>query len=318
MKNKITKSICSLIILFGGFFNGTWAQSSQDATALSFAPQKGEMMFSLRFGKAIDYADLKYSEISQYNQSVTIIEQPYAATDRYTDMNTKNNGNLKVNSVGLEFKYFFTPQIAAKVNGSGIISSSPSQDYIEGMYNGSQSYTPASHYSTDDPSGYPNDDIIDDIEMESDNSRPFTPGIDLSTYEDIEGETRMQFNVDLGVDYYFKTKVERINPYAGMEFNYLYARAEYSTGYEGFDELGNVILSAGPRLGEVYGFGGSALAGIDYYITQGLFLGVEVKAFSYMYNAKRIFFQEGTEAYDACTHNTMICDQLTFKLGFKF
>lgn len=298
MKNNITKGLCALAILLGGFFTATMAQSLQEDSLTEeyasqeelasrlFAPQKGEMMFSLRFGKAIEYADLQYGEINQYNQAVTVIGQPYAVTDRYTDANLDNNGNLKVNNIGLEFKYFITPQIAARVGGSGMISSSPSQDYIEGVY---------------------------------DDSKPFVTGLDVSSYEDIEGETRMQFNFDLGADYYFNTKLERLFPYAGAEFNFLYARAEYATGYEGLDPVtGGVILSAGPRLGEVYGLGASAVAGLDYYITEGVFLGFEVKAASYMYNAKRIFFQEGTEAYDANTYNTTICDQFTFKLGVKF
>ncbi len=284
MKNKITTSLCSLAILLGGFFTGAMAQSPEGDT-MSFAPQKGEMMFSLRFGKAIDYSDLQYGEISQYNQVATVIDQPYAVTDRYTDKNVNNNGNLKVNSVGIEFKYFITTEIAARIAGSGMISSSPSQDYIEGVY---------------------------------DDSRSFMPGVDLSSYDDIEGETRMQFNFDLGADYYFKTKLDRLHPYAGAEFNFLYARAEYATAYEGLDNSGNVILSAGPRLGEVYGLGGSIVTGLDYYIVQGVFLGVELKTASYMYNAKKIFFQEGVEAYDANTYNTTFCDQFTFKLGFKF
>lgn len=285
MKNILTRGLCSLAMLLGGFFVGALAQSSQDNSAVSFGPQKGEMMFSLRFGKTIDYADLQYNEISQYDQALTVIGQPYAVTDRYTDMDLDNNGNLKTNSVGLEFKYFITSNIAARISGSGMMSSSPSQDYTEGLY---------------------------------DNSRPFMPGVDLSSYDDIEGETRMQYNFDLGADYYFKTKYERLLPYVGAEFNFLYARAEYATAYEGYDNTGNVILSAGPRLGEVYGLGASAVTGLDYYIVQGVFVGVEVKAVSYMYNAKRIFFQEGVEAYDASTYNTSFCDKFTFKLGFKF
>ena len=286
MKNKITKCLCSLAILLGGFFYGAMAQSPEgEAVSMSFAPQKGEMMLSLRFGRAIDYADLQYGEISQYNQASTAIAHPSAVTDRYTDMNLDNNGNLKVNSVGVEFKYFITSQIAARVGGSGLISSSPSQDYIEGVYS---------------------------------NTGSFTPGVDLSSYDDIEGETRMQFDFNLGADYYFKTKLERLHPYAGAEFNFLYARAEYATAYEGLDNSGNVILSAGPRLGEVCGIGSSVVAGLDYYIVEGLFVGVEMKAASFMYNAKCIYFQEGMEAYDANTYNTTFCDQFTFKIGFKF
>ena len=69
---------------------------------------------------------------------------------------------------------------------------------------------------------------------------------------------------------------------------------------------------------ENYGLGGSVVGGVDYYVAEGLFLGMEIKAFSYMYSVNRIFPQPGMEGGDADNHHIGIFSNPMFKIGFKF
>ena len=64
---------------------------------------------------------------------------------------------------------------------------------------------------------------------------------------------------------------------------------EIFDGFRGFDKDAGVIPTYDNRLGEIYGVGGSLVGGFDYYFAEGLFLGIEIKAASYMYNVKEIY-----------------------------
>jgi len=267
---------------------------SNMAIAQEYAPQAGDKIVSLRLGRAVDYGDVNFYEINRGTQSSsTSISQPYSATNYQT--------NSVVNAIGVEAKYFVTSQIAVRFAGSGIISSSPSRDAVQGV---------------SDPTGVN------------------YPGTTLPSYVMLEGKTTKQFHIDLGADYYFTTKIARLQPYAGIQLNSIYGQMEIFDGFRGVyqqdqgkwidgeyvvtAEEGEVIPTYDTRRGEAYGLGASIVGGIDYYLAEGFFLGVEIKGASYMYNVKKIFHQQGMEAQDAATHNTSFLTQPVIKLGFKF
>lgn len=247
--------------------------------AQSFAPQAGDKSVALRFGRAVSFGDVSYSEV---NQTTNSWNYGVANSLNWPLANTYETSNSMTNMIGVEAKYFITSQIAARFNGAGAIVSSPAADamMLTGEYG--------------DPGTY-------------------VPGWEMT-----ESRTTKQFYVDLGADYYFASNYSRVNPYGGVQINATYGQLEIADGYRGLDNDGEVIPTYDTRRGEAYGLGGSIVGGIDYYLSEGMFLGIEIKAFNYMYNAKRVFHESGMEAQDAATHNTAFLSQPVLKLGFRF
>ncbi len=275
MPNNMKKKIIACLMtafLAGGCFHHSMAQD--------FAPKAGDKQVSLRLGRAVDYGTLTRYEVNSgvsTSDATTYMSQPVSV------YSFNDNSNSIVNAIGVEFKYFLTSQIALSLGGSGMITSSPAQDYVSGVY-----------------------------------EEASVPGTYLPNYGYADGETTKQFYVDLGGDYYFTTKVPRLFPYAGVRANMVYAQMTIFDGYRGLDSDGEVISTYDDRTGEAYAFGGSIVGGVDYYLADGFFLGLEIKAASYMYNAKRIFHQQGMEAQEGVSHVTSFLSQPVIKLGFKF
>jgi outer membrane protein W len=252
------------------------------AVAQSFSPQAGDKSVALRFGRAVSFGDLSFYEVNRsvnYSPSGTLPSLNEASSIEFSTENSM------ANMVGVEFKYFITSQIAARFSGSGAIAGSPSQDAVEGV---------------NDPTG------------------EYYPGTYLQGWRMFEGRTTKQLYIDLGADYYFASNYSRVNPYGGVQFNSSYGQLELFDGYRGLDGNDEVIPTYDTRRGEAYALGGSIVGGIDYYLAEGLILGIEIKAINYMYEAKRIFHQSGMDAQDADTHNTAFLSQPVIKLGFRF
>ncbi len=261
-----------IMTISGGFFHNSFAQN--------FGPERGDKQVSLRLGKAVDYGTLTSYEVNQGIESeTTSMSQPVSIYS----MNGNSSNNDIVNAIGIELKYFLSSKLALRLDGSGMITSTPSQDYVTGV-----------------------------------NIDATYPGTSIPNFAYQDGKTTKQFYADLGVDYYFETKVSRLFPFVGIQGNSVYAQMEIFDGYRGVDDSGEVISSYDVRRGEAYGFGGSIVAGVDYYLAEGFFLGVEIKAASYMYNAKRIFHQQGMAAQSGVSHVTSFLAQPILKLGFKF
>lgn len=263
-------------------------------TGQSFSPEAGDKSVSLRLGRGASFGDLQYQEVNQratspdyYNWNGILPAfqnqpgQPYSF-----NLTSSNNMN---NIIGAEIKYFISSQMAVRFNGGGSVMSSPSSDALE-------------------VTG-------DDIGSGNETAEPgtFVPG-----WEMLEGRTTMQYYGDLGVDYYFTGKYERVNPYAGVQGNATYGQMEIFDGYGGVDEDGEVVSSLDTRNGEGYAFGGSFVGGIDYYLSEGFILGIELKICNYMYNVKRVFHEPGMEPQEASTHQTSFLSQPVIKLGFRF
>lgn len=252
--------------------------------AQSFGPQAGDKSVALKFGRAISFEDVKFTEVnsgmnpiySNFGRGVSISE-PTASS--------YSSSNNVTNIIGVEGKYFFTSEIAARISASGSFGGSPSQDYVLGVA---------------DPTGdnYPG---------------TYFPGFNM-----YEGRSKSNFFLDLGGDYYFAGSYDRVAPYAGIQFNSIYSQLEIFDGFRGLDSNQEVIGAFDTRRGEAYALGGSIVAGIDYYLSEGMFIGVEVKALSYMYAVKKVFHQSGMEAQAVDAHTTSFLAQPSLKLGFRF
>ncbi len=250
-------------------------------SAQTTGPQAGDLSVAIKFGKAISFSDLNASEIyrsGQLNYNNTL---PKLQVPSSADFSTENS---VTNMIGAEIKYFLTANVAFRLSGGGSIQSNPSRDAVSGV---------------DDPSG------------------EYYPGTYLPGYSMLEGYTKQQFYLDLGTDYYFSTNT-RVHPYAGVQFNSSYANMEIFEGFAGLDSNGEVIPTNDTRKGEAFAWGGSLVGGADYYLAEGFFIGVEIKALNYMYAGKKLYPQSGMEPQTADNRNWMFLSQPSLKLGFSF
>lgn len=186
--------------------------------------------------------------------------------------------NSLVNMIGVEGKYFVASNIAVRLSGMGTISNTPAQQDVPGVPN-------------------------------PDNGIEGLPNMVIPSYSDVPSTSFHKYILNVGGDYYFSTGGTRVFPYAGGQLNMNYGQRKDFTLLD--DDLGE-------RVSETYGLGGSVVGGVDYYIGEGFFLGVEVKAFSYMYSVAKMFPQPGMEALDADNHSVNILTNPMVKLGFTF
>src|SRR5690554_2830562 len=269
-------------LIMSWLFSGVMLLTPLVVSAQEFGPQAGDMSLSLRFGKAVSF-DIDAYEVNRNTDSYYSDYDLPAANEPYSI--NYNTSSSFTNISGVEFKYFVTNQIAVRFSGSGALSGLPSQDQ-----------TP----EITDPSGVN------------------YPGTTIPGWRMLEGKTSKQFYIDLGADYYFSSKYDRVSPYGGVQFNSVYSQMEIFDGFRGVDEDDEVIPTFDTRRGEGFSYGFSLIGGIDYYLTDALILGIEVKALSYMYAGKKIFHQPGMSAQPADKHVMSFLAQPSIKLGFRF
>lgn len=256
----------------------------QGVHAQGTGPQGGDLAFSLVLGKTQMVAG-DFISVWEVNQ---VTNRSIWSPD--TDISAPHlnffSGNNLTTMTGVEAKFFFTPQIAARFSGSGAINSSPSRD-------ATPSVTP-------------------------DTNADMGPGTFIPGFRMTEGRTLGQFFATLGGDFYFATGRDRVHPYAGAQFNSAYGLMEIFDGFRGLDGNGEVVTTWDTRRGEAWGVGGSIVGGADIYLADGFFFGFEIKVASYMYTAKRIFHQPGMEAQEAFALNSSFLAQPMVKIGISF
>ena len=131
----------------------------------------------------------------------------------------------------------------------------------------------------------------------------------IPDYNAVPEQNFVQFNVYTGVDRYFKTKVDGLYLYAGARVGYAYGR-NISNAHDEY--------SMGESVGEAFNIRGALTGGVEYYITDALFVGAQVESFSYTDNLRLIKPQEVLSHLDANSHNYSILAAQTLKIGFKF
>lgn len=252
---------------------------AQDATG-SFGPAKGDFSGAVLFGRG--------------NFLTTGLDVPLAPgtnTGWYVSgsapyQNSVEAGYADVsNMAGVEGRYFLTNRFALKLSGGAIIRSTPPRDNMPAviLYNS------------------PNATWI-----------PY--------YYAVQKDERVDLNLNLGVDYIFpSTRFERVFPYVGANIPFMYGRRTLYDPTITTDVYGNpVVTDIGMRHAEVVGFGLQAVAGVDYYISKGLYFGFEFKPVSYVYAFNSKIPAPGLEALKADTHTWSFFSQIYCKLGFNF
>ena len=219
------------------------------------------------------------------------------------------NDNSIVNIASIQGAYFLTDRIQLNAFFSLDMNVTPKKDYMESAY-----------YEDDDP-------------------------LNLPGYKYMEGRVSSKWMLGVGGNYYFPTRNERINLYAGGMVGFQMGRVETVTPYSGEMIKDNVTEEEGQTDGEqidgddnpdtteqmepielfrptnkagtVWAIRGALVTGIEYSIMKGMILGFEVQPAAYNYTVLRIQPQ-GMASYNAAHHNIRVLACPSLKIGFRF
>ncbi|MEQ8575014.1 MAG: BT1926 family outer membrane beta-barrel protein, partial [Fulvivirga sp.] len=139
----------------------------------------------------------------------------------------------------------------------------------------------------------------------------------IPDYAAVDAENEAYITINLGGEYHFSSKYERLFPYVGANFPFHYGR------YTVFDPTVSggtnpVITDYGQRSAELLGFGIQAAAGVDYYLMEGFFFGFEIKPISFIYAYSTQIPAPGLEERQAETTTLSFFTQPFLKVGFRF
>lgn len=190
-------SVCSVAPLAAQHYSGGDA---------SFAPKKGQWQVSAvignnqMFNQNMEYLLPTYwTERDGFDNPVGLpgsSDLPNKSGDPGLYLNLGNlNSNSLINLVGIQGKYFLTDNWDVNLMFSMNINATPAKDYIEGDHT--------------------------------------VPEMPIQDYKYLEGRINNAWNVAIGSNYYFNTRNERINLYAGGVLGWQMGRIETSFPYTG-------------------------------------------------------------------------------------
>ena len=290
-----------------------------------FAPKAGQVQFQLNVGTGQFFNDMT-------GLYYMLPDEDGTAMGIGSDRNTLEPGpygnayisgdlsNLLVNQGSLNFmtrnymvgmKVFVSDHININLSGAYMLNLQPKKDFIEG-----EAY---------DIAGL----NVKDYDV---SETPATVGVgDIYASKAILGAVTNKLMVQLGTEYYFNTRNERIFPYIGVFGQFKMARIESIYPYpgqymstdlpegEGYPDMNyeEVDMYRTSRGGQALGFGGGINIGVEYALMEGLFVGVEVAPVCYQYTLLHLQVG-GQDPYYAMNHNlrAFAFPQLTF--GFRF
>ncbi len=185
--------------------------------------------------------------------------------------------NSLLNMVGVQGRYFITSAIDVNLMFAMNIAATPKKDYIEGDESISDMAIPASRY--------------------------------------IEGRLKTSMMANVGSNWHFATKNDKLSLYAGVAFGGQFGKVETTRPYTGDNET--VIYTPSSRAGRIWALSGSIVGGIEFIPTSGLVLGLEVAPAAYQYSQMEVY-PKGYETYAASHHNIKFFATPNFKIGFRF
>lgn len=201
----------------------------------------------------------------------------------YADMIDPNYNDAS-NMIGVEGRYFLKNNLALKLSGGAVIRDTPARMNIQSFSN-----------------------------FEEDNNQVWIPN-----YGSVESDERTDANVNVGVEYHFDSRFQRISPYAGVTVPFYYGRRSAYDPAIITKENEPVIVDIGKRHTEVVGVGAQLVGGVDFHLLEGFYLGAEVKPVSYLYAYSQKSPGPGLENLESNSNTFSFFGQTFLKLGFKF
>jgi len=244
-----------------------------------FGPSAGDFSGAVLFGRG--------------NFLTSGLDIPSAASTNYywsvsgsaPNLNIDANSNDASNIVGAELRFFLSGRVALKASGGAILRNTPPRDNIPG--------------------------IID----------PNSPNATwIPYYNAVQQSESVDANFNLGMDLLFPSKkFDRMFPYLGFNVPFMYGRrSQYDPTITLESDGSATITDIGLRHVEIFGFGLQTVAGIDYYVAKGMYMGFELKPVSYIYAFNIKIPAPGLEPLEADTHTFSAFSQIYLKLGFRF
>lgn len=292
-----------------------YGNSKDDA---SFRPKKGDWQVNLNMGAGQFFNELNGMNylLPSYLDGYGNTNVPDLGLDTYgltanqsedlgiaLDLGAAFNDNSIVNIASIQGAYFLTDRIQLNAFFSLDMNVTPKKDYMESAY-----------YEDDDP-------------------------LNLPGYKYMEGRVSSKWMLGVGGNYYFPTRNERINLYAGGMVGFQMGRVETVTPYSGEMIEDNVtddedqedgeqlegesgkepieLFRPTNKAGTVWAIRGALVTGIEYSIMKGMILGFEVQPAAYNYTVLRIQPQ-GMASYNAAHHNIRVLACPSLKIGFRF
>ncbi len=272
-----------LTVMLFAALGGLFAQDTKES-APSFTPEAGDFSGAILLGRG------------NFLNSGLTVPQPvgYYGSSWYVSGQAPYNNTVDVNNnsisniVGAEMRYFLTSNMALKLSGGAILRNTPAVSNIPGV---ADPNAPNSSY--------------------------------LPNYRAVPADNQTDINVNLGYEYHFATKYNRLSPYAGVTIPFYYGRrSQYDPTIDLYNNSNpddpNFILDIGLRHGEQLGFGAQAVAGVDYYLMEGFYFGFEVKPISYVYARSTQFPAPGLPSWTGENTSFSFFSQTFLKIGFRF
>ena len=304
----------------------------QESCECVFGPKAGQWQFNFNVGPGQffnDFTGLYYMLPEEDGRAIglgidteeDIISTNYGLGNAYIsgDLSTilANTGSLNytLKNFSVGAKYFITDHININLSGAYIMNIQPSKNFIEGE---TYSLDVDTNGANTDPSVTPAHVGVDDIYAS----------------KAILGAVTNRLMVQLGSEYYFNTKNERIFPYVGIFGQFKMARIESYYPYTGM-YMPNDVTTAAPdypqydpqneevdlwlanRGGQALGFGGGINFGIEYALMEGLFIGAEVAPVCYQYTLLHLQIG-GQDPYYATNHNLRAFAYPQLTIGVRF
>ena len=290
-----------------------------------FAPKAGQVQFQLNVGTGQFFNDMTglYDMLPDEDGTAMGLGSDRNTLEPGTYGNAYISGdlsNLLVNQGSLNFmtrnytvgmKVFVSDHININLSGAYMLNMQPGKDFIEG----------------------------EDYSLEGLNVRdydisvtPATVGVgDTYASKAILGAVTNKLMVQLGSEYYFHTRNERIFPYIGVFGQFKMARIESLYPYTGqymstdlpagedYPDMANeeVDMYRASRGGQALGFGGGINIGVEYALMEGLFVGIDVAPVCYQYTLLHLQVG-GQDPYYAMNHNLRAFAFPQLTLGFRF
>ncbi len=310
MLKKISISIASLLLCTSMYAQG----GSNDSTSGSYRPQKGNWQVSLNLGSGTfiptEELDLLLPDNKLSSSSYTSTDDLGISGGSGTNQSGETavllnlgsfNDNSLLNIAAIQGAYFLTDRIQLNATLSIDFATNPSKSYVEGLsVNG----------SAEDGDGY---------------SDP----LDVPGYEYMDGTISSKYMASVGANYYFRTKYERIQLYAGLTAGFGLSHIAATTPYTGVEISGNSYndtedLDGDPvelymysnRAGKAQALSAYTNAGIEYNFTENLSLAFEISPISYTNSFVEMQLQ-GLDTYKATHHYIKAFSFPTIKFAIR-
>jgi hypothetical protein len=284
MKKYILSSVM-LLSMLGCVYAQDTGTTTNSSSAADYAPAAGDISAAIIFGRGNFYDGGLEMEAVTPLPSTSWQVPGTAPSANVID----GNDNSITNMVGGEVRYFLMDNIALKLSGGAIIRNTPAQHNVPGIID---SDAPVGAY--------------------------------IPNYEATEADNKVQLNINLGGEYHFSSKYERLFPWGGLTIPFYYGRQSYFDPTIFYPDPNSTSpadpepLDVGVRSTEIVGFGAQLVGGVDYYLLEGMYVGFEIKPVSVIYAYSTKSPGPGLDMKQSDNTTFGFFSQPFFKVGFRF